>query len=110
MDKPSDCHDSSLSSPPASSSLDTWTEVEPEPDEEIWIGQKTTDELTRDEDFFLVDSYLFACALNEERSSGASTEESVACAPEEERTSVSVNGKRTRDDTEEGEMSKRTKS
>ena len=91
-DSPASSSSSSCSSPPASLSLDTWTAVEPEPDEEIWRGPKAADDMSRDEDFFLIESYLFACAM---------TEESV---------STSANDKRARDGTDQGEASKRTKS
>lgn len=97
-DSPASSSSSSCSSPPASLSLDTWTAVEPEPDEEIWRGPKAADDMSRDEDFFLIESYLFACAMTEE---SAVTEESV---------STSANDKRARDGTDQGEASKRTKS
>ena len=73
-------------------SLANWTEVESESDEEVWKGPKTCDEMSRDEDYFLIDSYLTACALTEKQAL------------------ITGNDKRISGEMEDGSSSKRTKS
>jgi len=53
-----------------SCSLNSWTAVDDDSDKKPvrvggWSGTASSEEMTRDEDFLLIDGYLTACALTE---------------------------------------------